>query len=581
MESLKKWTIIGIIIGVIVGFVSIAIYYGILLVQEFFMSDFVGFVPPLPAGEGGLLTYTFSVEHYWLLPVSIIIGGLISGIIVYRFAPEAEGHGSDAVISAYHNEGGTIRRRVPLIKLVASALTIGSGGSAGREGPTAQVSAGIGSVLSKYLDISDSDKRNMTAIAMGAGIGAIFKAPFGGALLSAEILYRRDMETEVIFPAIIASIIGYTILGAFTGYTPIFGINENIVNYVFNPYLLPFLVGVGLFTGVFARLYIKIFYFVHDHFRAWNVSNYFKPAIGAVGTGALVLVFPELAGIGYGWMQFMMAGDFHVFVNTFGMPLILFFLVLAVMKMVTAATSIASGGSGGVFAPGMFAGSSIGVAVALAFSTFFPTLIPLSLVGVFAIIGMLSFFGAAGKVPIAVTLMVIEMTGTIALLPAAMFSVAVALIVSGKDSIYRAQVYNRLDSPAHITEYYTPLMNKVKVRTIVTKNFAIKPDTKPGFAEEFMKINDLASAPVVNEDDKLLGAVYLDDVVHMSESDKRSSVSVKLRRVKYVSIASTADEAWRAMVKNKATWCAVVDGDKFVGIVKMNSIFNKYTKKWK
>jgi CIC family chloride channel protein len=578
MDSLKKWTIIGIIIGIVVGFVSIAIYYGIILVQDLFMSDFVGYNLPLPVGEGGSLAYTFFVQNYWLLPVSIFVGALISGVIVYKFAPETEGHGSDAVINAYHNEGGNIRRRVPLVKLLTAALTIGSGGSAGREGPTAQVAAGIGNIISKYLDISKSDRRNMTAIAMGAGIGAIFRAPFGGALLSAEILYRRDMETEVIFPSIIASVIGYTILGAFAGYSPIFEINSSILNYVFTPYILPFLVVVGIFTGAFARFYIKMFYFVREKFRDLKVKNYMKPAIGAIGTGAIVLAFPEVAGIGYGWMQLMMSGDFNAFVNTFGMPLVLFFLVLAIMKMVAASASVASGGSGGVFAPGMFAGSSIGVCIALLFATFFPELMPISLVGAFAVIGMLSFFGAAGKVPIAVTVMVIEMTGTIALLPAAMFSIAIALIVSGKDSIYRAQVATRLDSPAHISEYYSPLMKKVKVNRVITRNMALKPDARPGFAEEFMKTNDMASAPIVDGRGRLLGAAYLEDVVRMSENNEHGKVVSVLKRIKHVPMDSTADAAWKAMVRNKATWCAVADHNRYLGIVRMSSVFRKYSR---
>ncbi|HEV2457179.1 MAG TPA: chloride channel protein [Ktedonobacterales bacterium] len=147
----------------------------------------------------------------------------VTGLIVFSLAPEAEGHGTDAAIEAFHEKGGRIRTRIPLIKLVASAITIGSGGSAGREGPTAQVSAGFGSWLGNLLHLDDQDRRIAVAAGVGSGIGSIFKAPFGGALLSAEILYKRDFEADALFPAFVASVVGFTIYGAWAGWTPVFG----------------------------------------------------------------------------------------------------------------------------------------------------------------------------------------------------------------------------------------------------------------------------------------------------------------------------------------------------------------------
>ena len=117
---------------------------------------------PLPLGEGGSSTYIFSVANYWLIPIVLIIGGAISGLLVYKFAPEAEGHGTDASIKAFHQNNGKIRPRVPLIKTIASAITIGSGGSAGREGPTAQIAAGIGSMITDFFRLSDADRRSFS-----------------------------------------------------------------------------------------------------------------------------------------------------------------------------------------------------------------------------------------------------------------------------------------------------------------------------------------------------------------------------------------------------------------------------------
>ncbi len=575
LHSAQKWSIIGLIIGVVVGVTSLVIYYGIYLFETIFLGGIDGYNRPLPLGEGGTLSYVFSMHSYVLLPLVMILGALVSGILVYRFAPETEGHGTDAVINAFHNEDGRIRERVPLVKLLSSMFLIGSGGSGGREGPTAQVSAGIGNAIARRLDITKGDKRIMTAIAMGAGIGTIFKAPFGGALLSGEILYKHDIEVETIFPCVIASIVGFTIFGAFVGYSPIFGSGSGLTNYFFDPIRLPFILIVGLFTGLFARLYVKVFYFVHNAFARLRVKKFIKPAIGAAFTGLIALAFPEVIGVSYGWVQFMISGSVHQFVNVFGLPVVVFFFVLALMKIFATSTSVASGGSAGVFAPGMFIGASVGTMVALILNSVFPTIITPSLIGVFAIIGMLSFFGAAGNVPIAVTVMVIEMTGSLALLPAAMFSVAIARIVSGNDSIYRSQVDTRRDSAAHISEYYNPLARKIKVRSLIIRQRSISQYEPIYAADAYMKKNGLMSAPVVDGRGMFLGAIYLDDL-QAETMQARRNVSRAIRRVRHVSLGATAEEAWHAMVKNRASWCAVLDGDRYIGVVKMRSIFRKY-----
>ena len=178
----------------VAGIGAILFTEAIAITTQWLLGGVVGFAPPSPNGEPAL-----SASHnlgMWLLPLVTTLGGLGAGTLVFTFAPEAEGHGTDAAIEAFHEKGGRIRPRVPFVKLLASALTIGSGGSAGREGPTAQISAGFGSWLAGILRLDEHDRRVAEAAGIGAGIGAIFKAPFGGALLSAEILYKRDFETD-------------------------------------------------------------------------------------------------------------------------------------------------------------------------------------------------------------------------------------------------------------------------------------------------------------------------------------------------------------------------------------------------
>jgi len=260
-----KWFILGTIIGVVAGISALAFYFTLKLMEHLFLGLVVGISVPEPLGEGGSLESEFKVINLWLIPVSTTLGGLLSGLIVYTWAPEAEGHGTDAAINAYHKLQGKIRRRIPLIKLFASAITIGSGGSAGREGPTAQLSAGIASAIADLLRLSPDDRRRAVAVGIGAGIGSIFKAPIGGAILAAEVLYMRDIEYEVIFPALVASAVGYSIFGSIVGFTPIFGYYTG----VFDPVSLPLYVVLGIIDGLFAVLYIKTFYKIHDSFKKW------------------------------------------------------------------------------------------------------------------------------------------------------------------------------------------------------------------------------------------------------------------------------------------------------------------------
>src|SRR5262249_18718244 len=150
---------------------------------------------------------------------SLVIGGLISGALVFGLAPEAEGHGTDAVIKAFHHLRGKIRRRVPVVKAIASAITIGSGGSAGREGPIAQIGAGFGSFRADLVKCQNRDRRTMMMAGVAGGIGSIFRAPLGAALFSAEVLYTEpEFEYTVLLPGLISAITGYAIYSSYAGW---------------------------------------------------------------------------------------------------------------------------------------------------------------------------------------------------------------------------------------------------------------------------------------------------------------------------------------------------------------------------
>ncbi len=211
-----KWTVYFVLIGIIAGLGSIVFHYLCQLGVHYFMDMIAGYRPPAPAGEHHLLQPTSRVFNRWLLLFLPACGGIVSGWLVYTFAPEAEGHGTDAAIDAYHRKGGFIRGRVPVIKTIASAITLTTGGSGGREGPIAQIGAGFGSFLATRLKLSDRERRIMMAAGVGAGVGSIFRAPLAGALFAAEVLYRDpEFESEVIIPAGFASVVSYCVFGTY------------------------------------------------------------------------------------------------------------------------------------------------------------------------------------------------------------------------------------------------------------------------------------------------------------------------------------------------------------------------------
>jgi CIC family chloride channel protein len=565
----EKWFAVGSIIGVAAGVGATVFYYAIRFSEKLFLDYLAGSPPPHPLGEGGSLTYVFSAKHYFVIPLTVALGGLLAGVIVYTFAPEAEGHGTDSAIDAYHNKQGRIRRRIPIIKTAASAITIGSGGSAGREGPTAQIAAGIGSMVADLLGLSPRERRVAVAVGVGAGIGTIFKAPIGGAVLGAEILYRRDFEPEVIFPSLVASAIGYSIFSTIVGFEPIFG----YYTLTFNPFRLPFYVLLGVVAGALSIVYVKTFYGVQSVFRGLRLPNHLKPMVGGALTGLIALVFPEVMATGYGWVQLLEAGRLSE-IPTFGLPLLLVLLLLPFIKIVATSFTVGSGGSGGVFAPGIFIGASLGAIMGIVFHMLFPQLVPE--IAPFVVIGMLSFFGAAGKAPLSVILMVVEMTGSLQLLPAAMLATAIAYIVSGtKYSIYRSQVLTRRDSPAHAGEYSVPLLASIRVSTIKPRNLSVSPNTTVDQAKKLMEQEEVVSLPVV-EDDNFIGIVYLYDILKVSQGTVGGYVR---RGVSYIRPNSTAEEAWETMTLNKSLWCPVVDKQVFLGVIKLGDLVDAYKAK--
>ena len=402
-----------------------------------FLVDFGGYQPPGLPSEGGTLQAVTGGHGLWLIPVITTLGGLIVGLIVEGYAPEAEGHGTDAVVRAFHRADGVIRPRVPPIKLLASAITIGSGGSAGREGPTALVAAGVGSWYATITKRDGRDRRLLMLTGMAAGLSAMFRSPIGTALMAIEVLYAEmEFEAGALLYALLASIVAYAVNGFFDGWEPLFRLPGPIGRL---PRALDYgwYVALGVLAGITATIIPVIFYRVRDLFRASRIPAVLRPAVGGLGVGLMGMMVPQVLGGGYGWVQ--LAIDGRLALGTL--------LLLVAAKWAATSLTVASGGSGGVFAPSLYVGAMLGGAwAAVVHEPPAP----------FVIVGMAAVFSGTAHVPIATLMMVTEMTGGYTLLVPAALAVVISYLVQRRlserlryRSLYEAQVGTRADSPAH------------------------------------------------------------------------------------------------------------------------------------
>jgi CIC family chloride channel protein len=562
-DYLRKWVFLSVLIGIVAGLGAIVFYEAIAQSTKLFLGDIAGVHPPSPRGEGD--TVVSSIERRWAIPVVLVIGGLISGVIVFWLAPEAEGHGTDAAIEAFHERGGKIRPIIPPVKILASAITIGSGGSAGREGPTAQIAAGFGSILGDVFGLSAQDRRIAVAVGVGSGIGAIFKAPLGGAVLAAEILYIRDFEVEALIPGFIASVIGYSVFAAYSGWTPVFG---DIADLKFDkPESLVWYAALGVAAGLVGIAYVKVFYGTRDIFHKIHIPPHFKPAIGALGVGLIGLAFPETLSMGYGWLQFAIEGDkVQLAIGTMA--------ALVAVKIIATSLTIGSGGSGGVFAPGLFIGGMLGGSMWWGLHSAHIGWIP-DQPAPFVIVGMMALFGGVAKAPIAVMLMVAEMTGEFSMIVPAMIASTIAYLVSGNITIYENQVETRAKSPAHRAEFTIPLVQQITVGDAMKPaRIWTQPDEAIGPAEERMAANDVRSLPVM-EDGRLVGMFSGTDLLRAKAAGQQLVGDAMMKDVIVAYPADNLHTALQRMARAGVSRLPVVNRerpDRIIGLISMRDI---------
>ena len=560
-DYLRKWLVLGALIGLVAGLASIVFITAIEQSSQFLLETLGGYRPPLPVGEGNRLAEGV-FERPWAVPLVVGLGGLISGVLVFGLAPEAEGHGTDAAIAAVHHNPRGIRWRVTVIKLVASAATIGSGGSAGREGPTAQISAGFGSLLARRLRLSPQDARIAVVVGIGAGIGAIFRAPLGGAVLGTEILYRDDLEPEALLPSLVASIVGFSVFGAAEGFTPIFGtLRTGLFDH---PVELLYYALLGIAAGLVGRAYARGFYGTVRLAARLPGPRMLKPAVAGVLVGLIGLAFPAALGTGYGWIQKGMED---------GLPEVALWVVLALplIKILTTSLSIGSGGSGGIFGPGMVIGGFVGLGVWRLLHEVAPGMPDTA--APFMVVGMTACFGSIAHAPLGLLLMVAEMTGSLALLPPAMVALGLAAVVVGNDTIYESQLRSRADAPAHRAAFGLPLLSTMRVIDAMRPpRLVVRGDSSVGEVRAQLLDRALSGTPVVDPADRYVG------VFRQQDGAKDAGDVAAASDTSYPTVwgDATLDTALDAMVSSGVHWVPVIEHGRVAGIIGMSEVIEAY-----
>lgn len=499
IKRIGRWILIGVLIGVVSGFGAIAFNFLLRTGTQFFMRDLATLLLPRELDQSSFFGIPFS---RWMILWIPGLGGFLAGVVVFLFAPEAEGHGTDAMIESFHRKKGIIRKRVPVVKTIASAITIGSGGSAGKEGPIAQIGSGFASLLASLLKMDQRDRRIMLLAGAAGGIGAIFKAPLGSALFATEVLYRRpEFEFEAIIPCILSSIVGYAVFTFYNGWETIFAIPK----FPFTPPSEFFFYGVfGVFCAVIGFFYIEFFYGIRDRvFRRLALPRSFKPAIGGLMCGGLAFFLPQVLGGGYEWIQSAIDGKLTVEVM----------LLLVFAKILATSFTISSGGSGGVFAPSLFIGSMLGGFYGHLCAKLFPHWV--SHPNAFVLVGMGGFFAGVAKVPIASLIMVAEMTGGYSLIVPLMIVSSISYLLLGEVSLYEKQVSSRVDSPAHVGDFSVNILDHISVREALPLDRQVETIPEGMRFEEILKFivnSNQSNFPVVDGVGRLKGILSLTDM---------------------------------------------------------------------
>jgi CIC family chloride channel protein len=494
----------GIVVGAFAGVAAVLFYLGVEAGKLFFLNQLAGLSLPHPAGEQ-LFHAEPGAYRPWLVPVFTASLGLLTGFLVKRFIPESihgGTDGTDSMIKSFHRQAGVIKPRVPLIKGTTSILTIATGCSAGQEGPISQIGAGVGSYIADKLKLTARERRILLLTGAAGGLGAIFRAPLGGALTAIEVIYREDFEAEAILSAVTSSVVAYTIFTLFYGAEPIFGIPRF---HFHDARELVFYAALAVACSASGWLYVRTFYFLkYSVFRRIqdHVGIMWTTCLGGLLMGLFGIFFPQTLTGGYGYLEMAILGQIPA----------MMMLAIVLGKIVATSLTIGSGMSGGMFAPALFVGGMTGGVVGQLANKYWPTIA--SEPGGYVLVGMAAFFAGVANAPIGPLIMVTEITQGYGLLAPLMLASALCLVMSRKVSLYEHQVDNKFQSPAHEHSLTVNVLEKLTVRdffkpgrvTVLERGTTLKALTN------IIAGTNETNFPVRDEQGRITGMISVQDV---------------------------------------------------------------------
>lgn len=528
---LRKWVPLSIAVGVLAGLGALVFQFLLELIWGLSYDSF-----PMP----------------WYAVVLIPAGGgLAAGLIMRQWAPETAGSGTDHIIDSVHHHGGRVRARIVPVKMAASVLTIGSGGSSGNEGPISQISGGIASFVGTRLRLSRSEMRTLVIAGMAAGWSAVFRAPLGSAIFAIEVPYKNDFESSAAIPAIISSVTSYLVFIPFGGAGPIF--SSSLPDVTMTAPLLVIMLALGMIIGIVGILFVVLMRSVTSAFRRSRLSLPAATFLGGLLVGIIGLGFPQVLGLGEGTIQELLGGT----TATLG-----FFIGLVVAKMIATSLTVGSGGSGGIFFPSLMIGGGVGGALAVALG--------LEPVPLFILVGMGAMMAGVSKTPVAAAVLVTEMVGGFVILIPLMVAATVSYLVSGKYSLFESQV-----TSGRIGVDFSTL-GEVRVKDIMSRDpVSINVDSPPEKVLGLINEHPHHLYPAVRGG-RLVGVITRDSIL---ATRGRGSALGDLVETDFRSIPqdSSAADAFEIMASKRVSSLVVTDGevvDELAGIVTRIDVFN-------
>ncbi|WP_081829764.1 chloride channel protein [Paraoerskovia marina] len=491
----------------------------------------------------------------WFVVLVPAVGGLIYGPLVYRYAREARGHGVPEVMLAVSRNGGRIRPRVAAVKAVASAICIGSGGSVGREGPIVQIGSALGSGIAQALHLPLHRVRTVVAAGAAAGIAATFNAPVAGVLFAMELILR-SYSAGSFGLVVVAGVVGSIVSRALVGDAPFLDLPPFAVD---SPWAYLVFAALGVLAGLVGVVFVRFLYATEDFCdRIWRGPEWARPAVGGLVLGVVLLVLPQMYGVGYPVLEASVAGRYAVG----------FLALLLVGKVVATSLTLGIGGSGGVFAPSLFIGAVLGASVGQVVHAVAPDLAPSP--GAFAIVGMGAVFAGTARAPLTAVIMLVELTDQYSVVLPLMLAIVLATGTSrllSSDTVYTLKLRRRgvvLDGhPAD------QILHDVPVRTVMEPApSSVTSSTRVSSATRLLLVSGRTTLPVCDEG-ALVGQFRADaasEVLELDDEATEARVGDAVDDVARIPVSSTLLEALEALRRfPHDEGGAVTDGEALVG----------------